>query len=399
VFAFPERFLAATITLEYKANDRKIPVCNGVKRSGKGDMYDMRLKRAGRPLAMGVPLMLMLALLLTGCGGPQAAQSGSSTEVNPNSDTPVNMIMAGASPEGYFRLIGESINSIVREEYTGSSIAYQPGSPAGSLALVAKGQAELAVAITPVEEIAAIEDEGPYEEVEEPLDGKFVSVMRLHEAQRMHSVMQRSFAEEYGIESFEDITEKQPPLRISINQQGNYQNIRIAEAIFESYGFTFDDIEEWGGEIFYQSSGGGIELLRDRSIDMYFNGTFIPDSSLADAERSLDLVWVGMDEDKLKEIADEFGLLTGTVQPGEYEFIEEQQPTIVWPSDMITNPDVPATDVYKVVKTVYENLGEMQAIHPEMKNFSGELMVKAREQVPLHPGAEQYYREQGLLDD
>lgn len=360
----------------------------------------MEVRRTNRfPHTLVILMLVLFALLFAGCGGSEGGQGGGqggNTEVDPESNTPVQLTMAGASPEGYFRLLGESMNSIVRDEYPGSSIAYEPGSPVGSLANVAQGQAGLAVAITPVEEIAALQGDGPFEETGS-LEGQISGVMRITEAQRMHSVMQRSFAEQHGIESFQDIAEKQPPLRVSINQEGNYQNVRIAQAIFESYGFTFEDINAWGGEIFFQSSGGGIDLLRDRQADMYFNGTFIPDSRLEDASRSLDLVWVDMDESKLQEIANEWGLMTGTVEPGEYEFIEELQPTIVWPSDMITNPEVPAEDIYKVVKAIYENREQMQGIHPEMESFSGELMVKAREQLPLHPGARQFYEEQGLL--
>lgn len=359
----------------------------------------MKTLQSGRRIGLFASMLLVCGLVfaLAACGGGEQGRQGGSGEIDPESTAPVQMTMAGASPQGYFRVLGESINSIVRDQYPGSSIAYEPGSPAGSLARVAQDEAQLAVAITPVEEVAALRGEGPFEELGS-LEGEILGVMRIHEAQRMHSVMLRDFAEQHGIESFEDIAEKKPPLRVSINQQGNYQNVRIAEEIFESYGFTFDDIAEWGGEVFFESSGNGIELLRDRRTDMYFNGTFIPDSNLTDAERALDLVWVSMDESNLEEVANEFGLMTATVEPGEYEFIEEPQATILWQSDMITGPDVPAQDVYNVVKAVYENIDDMQAIHPEMEDFSGEMMVRVQDQLPLHPGAEQFYREQGLLD-
>jgi TRAP transporter TAXI family solute receptor len=336
------------------------------------------------------------ALGLAGCGGPGGGgQAGGKTEVDPKSSSPVNMTMAGASAQGYFRTVGETINDIVREEYPGSAIAYEPGSPIGSLAKVANGQAGLAVAISAVEMLLAKRGEAPYEE---SLAGKFVGVMRIQDAQRFNSVMEKGFADQYGIETFQDIAEKKPPLRVTINQQGNTQIVAVAESIFEAYGITFDDIKEWGGEIFFVSGGDpSFELLRDRKANMYFNAQFIPISQITDIGRSLDLVWVHMDENKLEKVADTWDLRVGTVKPGEYDFLKKETPTIVEPSGMITNPDVPATDIYKIVKSIYDHQDRMQGIHPAMKNFSENLMVGIQEHVPLHPGAEQFYEEKGLI--
>lgn len=347
-----------------------------------------------------VVLALVLSVSLAACGGSGGGQQGGQgggVEVDPEGTAPIQATISGGSSAGFYRVLAESINSIIRDEYPGSSIAYEPGSPVGALAQVAEGRIQFGAAISPVEEKAAIEGIGPFEETGS-LDGQFLGVTRVYETQRMHSVMTQSFAEEHGIETFEDIAEKKPPLRIAINQQGNYQNVRAAEEIFKAYGFTFDDIAEWGGEIFFQASGDGINLLADRRADMYFNGTFIPDSRLADISRSLEMVWVPMDEEKLQQVADDLGFLTGPVEPGEYEFITEEQQTIYMQSDIVSNADVPAQQVYQFVKALDENQDRMKEIHPSMADFSPELMIKVQDQIPLHPGAEQYYKEKGLID-
>jgi TRAP transporter TAXI family solute receptor len=307
------------------------------------------------------------------------------------------MTMTGGSASGFYRLLAESINSIMREEYPGSEVAYEPGSPAGALAQVAQDRIELGAAISPIEERAAIAGEGPFAETGS-LEGQYFGVTRVYETQRMNSVMMKSFADEYGIQTFEDIAEKQPPIRVALNQQGNYQNIRAAEEIFAAYGFSVDDIEEWGGEVFYQASGEGIELLADRKADMFFTSIFIPDSRLADTSQNLDLVWIPMDQDVVQQVAGELDILTSTVEPGEYDFVTEEQPTLAVQSDILTNPDVPAQDIYKFLKAIDANQDQMRELHPSMADFSTELMVKVQEQVALHPGAEQFYREKGLIE-
>ncbi|QIN80019.1 TAXI family TRAP transporter solute-binding subunit [Rubrobacter marinus] len=345
-----------------------------------------------------VACLLALVFFVASCGGSGGGgQQGGGGEVNPDDTSPVQATMTGGSSSGFYRLLAESINSVIREEYPGSEVAFEPGSPAGALAQVAQGQVELGAAISPIEERAAIEGQGPFAETGS-LEGKYLGVTRLYETQRMHSVMTKAFADEHGIETFADIAEKKPPLRVALNQQGNYQNIRAAEEIFKAYGFSVEDIESWGGSVAYQASGDGVALMADRKVDMFFTSIFIPDSRITDLSRTQDLVWIPMDQEKLEPIAEDLGVLIGTVEPGEYDFVEEQTPTLSVQSDIVTNADVSNQDIYKFVKALHDNQDRMKEIHPSMSGFSPELMVKVQEQVALHPGAEQFYREQGLLE-
>ena len=59
------------------------------------------------------------------------------------------------------------------------------------------------------------------------------------------------------------------------------------------------------------------------------------------------------------------------------------------------NDSVDEEHVYLLTKTMYENLGFLQAIHPATKAMAVEKAV-AGLPVPLHPGAARYYKEMGL---
>lgn len=65
------------------------------------------------------------------------------------------------------------------------------------------------------------------------------------------------------------------------------------------------------------------------------------------------------------------------------------------PNFLAVHADVDADAVYWITRTLYENLGFLQAIH----SATGELSLETATDglpVPLHPGAERYYREQGI---
>ena len=62
----------------------------------------------------------------------------------------------------------------------------------------------------------------------------------------------------------------------------------------------------------------------------------------------------------------------------------------------VTHEDQPEDVVYILVKEVFENLEELKKLHPALANLTKEGMLEGLT-APLHPGAEKYYKEAGLL--
>ena len=60
--------------------------------------------------------------------------------------------------------------------------------------------------------------------------------------------------------------------------------------------------------------------------------------------------------------------------------------------------DVPDEVVYTVVKAVFDNFDRFRSLHPAFENLVAEEMVSLGLSAPLHPGAERYFREAGLLN-
>ncbi len=77
--------------------------------------------------------------------------------------------------------------------------------------------------------------------------------------------------------------------------------------------------------------------------------------------------------------------------PGQIKAIQ----TISQPNLLVTHQDLPEDTVYKIVKTMYENLDYLQKIHQATQLMSLDLAVNGLA-IPLHPGAIRYYEEKGL---
>jgi TRAP transporter TAXI family solute receptor len=90
------------------------------------------------------------------------------------------------------------------------------------------------------------------------------------------------------------------------------------------------------------------------------------------------------------------GLWTPFLIPaGTYPGQDADVQTIAQPNFLAVREDVPEEDVYKITKTIYENLPFLQAIHKATTAMALDKAI-AGLPVPLHPGAARYYREQGI---
>ncbi len=64
---------------------------------------------------------------------------------------------------------------------------------------------------------------------------------------------------------------------------------------------------------------------------------------------------------------------------------------------VVTSADAPDDLVYGFVKTIFDNLSDLKKLHPAMRGLDPASMIRSGTTAPLHPGAERYFREQGLM--
>ena len=63
---------------------------------------------------------------------------------------------------------------------------------------------------------------------------------------------------------------------------------------------------------------------------------------------------------------------------------------------LVTHEDVSDETAYQMTKLMFEHLDTLKAAHSAAAGITLEDAVKGSP-IPLHPGAERYYKEQGLL--
>ena len=86
-----------------------------------------------------------------------------------------------------------------------------------------------------------------------------------------------------------------------------------------------------------------------------------------------------------------------TIKAGIYPNQDRDVHTTAVKMVMFTRGDMPEDVVYNLTKAFWEQIDEMGQAQKNLKGLKPEDAVKDIAGVPLHPGAERYYREIGVL--
>ena len=88
------------------------------------------------------------------------------------------------------------------------------------------------------------------------------------------------------------------------------------------------------------------------------------------------------------------------IPAGSYNGIDTDVHTYTLPQMWLCRKDLSEDLVYQIIKAVYENAEEKNAIHPLAKMYTIENAFRGTPGVPVgfHPGAIKYYKEKGAWD-
>lgn len=190
-----------------------------------------------------------------------------------------------------------------------------------------------------------------------------------------------------GIKTIEDLKGK----KVGVGAP-NSGNVCDAELIFGFHGLTFDDfIPEY---IDYNEMA---QRFIDGQIDACFFTTGYPSSSIINMESKRDIEFLPLDSEKIKGLVEKFPYYGAvTIPTGIYKSVTEPVPTVATPALWICDAKLSPVLVYKMTKVLWENRDVLEKVHFQGRNITLETALDGMG-IPLHPGAELYYKEVGLI--
>ena len=189
-----------------------------------------------------------------------------------------------------------------------------------------------------------------------------------------------------GIKTLADLKGK----RISVGAAKSGTELN-ARAIFKAAGLTYADL----AKVEYLPFGESVELIKNRQLDATLQSAGLGVASIRDLSTSVKIVVVPVPADVVAKVGDA-AYQTAVIPANTYTGQTQDVPTAVIPNFLVTHSGVSDELAYQMAKQMYENIDTLYAAHNAAKAIKRENAIKGMP-VPLHPGAERYYREVGLI--
>ncbi|HTQ00501.1 MAG TPA: TAXI family TRAP transporter solute-binding subunit [Casimicrobiaceae bacterium] len=191
---------------------------------------------------------------------------------------------------------------------------------------------------------------------------------------------------ESGIRTVADLKGK----RVSVGAARSGTELN-ARAILKAAGLGYKDLSK----VEYLPFGESVELMKNRQLDATLQSAGLGVSSIRDLATSVKIVVVPIPADVVAKVGDP-AYQAAVIPANTYEGQAADVPTAAIANFLVTQSDVSNELAYQMTKALYDNLDTLYAAHNAAKAIKRENAVKGMP-VPLHPGAEKYYREVGVI--
>jgi TRAP transporter TAXI family solute receptor len=189
-----------------------------------------------------------------------------------------------------------------------------------------------------------------------------------------------------GIKTLADLKGKS--LSVGAPASGTELNAR---AILAAAGMSYDDL----GKVEYLPFAESVELMKNRQLDATLQSAGLGVASIRDLATSIPVNVVAVPSDIVSKIGDPY--VPATIPAGTYEGQTEDVPTAAIGNILVTHDGVSEETAYQMTKLLFENVDKLAASHAAAKAITLENAAKSIP-IPLHPGAERYFKEKGILN-
>lgn len=191
---------------------------------------------------------------------------------------------------------------------------------------------------------------------------------------------------ESGIKTIADLKGK----RISVGAPKSGTELN-ARAILKAAGLSYKDF----AKVEYLGFGESVELMKNRQLDVTLQSVGLGAASIRDLAVSINIVVVSIPPEVVAKVGDP-AYQAATIPADTYNGQKTPVPTVAVKNILVTHEAVPNEVVYAMTKSMFDNLDGMVAAHTAAKGIARH-DAALNLPIPLHAGAEKYYREVGLL--
>lgn len=338
-----------------------------------------KIAAVGLCIAMGI-------MGITGCSDSKKTETaantdGSKTETTqekaPSGEKIEIKLRSGSTSGSWYPATG-AMAKFLPEDIPGLTVTVTPGSGPANVQAIQDGVCDIAFGKMP-STMQGMRGEEPFTEVTDQ-----VTYMLYLYDETFHLVV----SADSGIESVEDLKGKV----LTTQTTGNLAEQMMRE-LLSTYDMTYDDLKRVN-MVGYDDS---VQQMKDGAADAFAFATAVPASVLVELCSARNMKLIDIPEDKLDamlKIND--GYMKKSIPAGSYEGQDQEVHSFGGAIHMMARKDLPEDLIYKITKSIFENVDKLGEAHTVYKGLTPEVMG-APASIPFHPGTEKYLKEIGVL--
>ena len=332
---------------------------------------------------LALMMMIVMALTVAACGGggdKKADNKAAAGKVDRSKE--FITVLTGPTSGIYFP-IGGAFSKVVGEMgYKTSATA--TGATAENINAILTGKGEMAIAMSD-SVIQAVEAFGAYQG--KPKAENLRAMMGL-----WPNVCQIVTTKDSGITKFTDLKGKR--VGVGAPNSGVELNARM---MFEAHGMTHKD-----AKVDYLSYGEAIDQIKNGQCDVAFVTSGLGNATIKELGTAKEIVFVPVEGEALKRLTAKYPFYVEWKIPKETYGTKVDTTTAAVMNIMLVSKNLSDDVVYDLLTGIYsqkglETIGASHATAKrEIKPETALRGIKGTS-VKLHPGAEKYYKEKGML--
>lgn len=332
--------------------------------------------------------VLSVAMIVSACSAPQlieettwALQAGESAAPQAALDQNYSFTVGTSSSGGSVYAIGAGLSNLLSSKIEGLDLrAVATGGAVDNIGLMANGEVQISLNAANTNFMA---HDGSLAGMEKQENLRGICTL-------YPSVIHFLTARDSGIETAADLKGTSGAVGAAGSASECYSN-----DILGFYGYDYKKRKDV--EPVFTASTGAVDLFKDGHIDWAFFPLGVPGSNVLDLAMSGKINILPIAGDNQKKLLEKYSYYVPyTIPGGTYQGFDEDIDTIACTIVLTVDADVDEEVVYQMTKCIWENLEEVTQIADSLKWMAKETAVDGLG-VPLHAGAERYYKEIGWI--
>ncbi|MEH7382917.1 TAXI family TRAP transporter solute-binding subunit [Bacillus sp. JJ1533] len=326
-------------------------------------------------------LLLALVLVIAACSSDNTNGEDKDDVGKDSGDKGTVDLLMGTGSQGgtYFPLGAEMANVWNKNIERVNVTSTESGASVENLAKISNGEFDLGMTVN-LPAYDALNGTGDFEgkKVE-----NFAFIGHIYP-----EVLQIITRESTGVETIADLKGK----RIAIGPPGSGTQA-ATKAVLAAYGINDGDYDAY-----QEGFGDAKSKLQDGTIDASFGLLGLPDAGADELQASVgDVKFLEVTGDELKVVEESSGYTGYTIKAGSYEWLKEDVNAVSAFAVLVANTETVDDELaYQLAKVMIEKASENT--HAQAAHMTKENALNGLGELPIHPGAEKYYKEVGILD-